>query len=72
MRHPPVNGVEVLENREYMTVRIATCFQDNEDLLIAEEIVSSVLLELSGVLNVKTKTEGTTLELCFSMCFMHS
>ena len=67
MRHPPVKGVEVLENREYMTVRIETCFQDNEDLLIAEEIVSSALLELSDVLKVKTKTEGLTLELCFSM-----
>jgi hypothetical protein len=50
-----------------MTVRIATTFLDNEDLHIAEEITSSALLELSDSLNVKTKVEGSTIELCFSM-----
>ncbi len=68
VRQPAVNGIEVVEHREYMTVTIVTPFPDPEDLMIADEIITSALLDLSGSLNVKIKSSPNSLELSFSMC----
>ena len=67
VRHPALNGVEVLENREYMTVSIETTFANDEDLAIAEEIVATGLADHMLPLNVKRKTNGDSLEVSFSM-----
>ena len=40
VRQPPLNGVEIVEHRESMSITICTAFADPTDLAIAREIVT--------------------------------
>jgi hypothetical protein len=50
-----------------MTVTVVTPFSSSEDLAIADEVVTSAMIELRSVLTVKTKTQVDSLECSFSM-----
>jgi len=38
VRQPPVNGLEIIEQREVVEIRISSLFRDTTDLSLAREI----------------------------------